>query len=69
MRNAITAACAIVAAVSSIGWFTQRVSTATLLWYLEQKKIPFPSDEEMRRGSEWVTSHMVKDLLSWKDKN
>lgn len=51
------------ALVASIGWLNQRIANMILLWYLQEKNCPLPSDEEMKRGQEWVVSHIVKDLL------
>lgn len=49
--------------VFSIGWLSQRITNMILLWYLQEKNCPLPSDEEMKRGQEWVVSHVVKELF------
>lgn len=54
---------AVAAAVCAVGWLTAKVSVLALLWYLEQKKIPAPSDEEMERGAKWAAVNLVQDLL------
>lgn len=48
--------------VCAAGWLLDRLSTATLLWYLQEKNCPFPSNEEMRSGSRFVLEHMIKDF-------
>lgn len=55
--------------VCAVGWLTRYISAATLIWYMKQKNIPFPSKAEMRRGSEWVVSHMFKDLCYRRNKH
>lgn len=39
------------------------VSLYAILWYLDQKNVPYPSDEEMDRGVKWAASHMARDIL------
>lgn len=53
--------------VCAAGWLLNRLSAATLLWYLQEKNCPFPSDEEMRKGSRFVLEHMIKDFLKGKN--
>lgn len=57
-----------VAAVCAIGWLSEHVSLLAVLWYLEEKKIPFPSEEEMKRGCKWATRHLVSDLTGRRPK-
>ena len=45
------------------GWAVQRISNMILLWYLQEKNCPLPSDEEMERGQKWVVNHIINDLL------
>lgn len=59
---------AVVAGICAIGWLTRYISTATLLWYLQEKGIPLPSEKEMKAGTEWVVSHMVRDLFCRKNR-
>lgn len=42
---------AVVAAVCALGWLTRYISTAVLLWYLQEKRISPPSEEDMMRGA------------------
>ena len=53
----------ITTAICGIQWLAYYISTTTLLWYLEEHGYPKPSDEELRRGAQWVVRHMLKDLL------
>lgn len=54
--------------VCAFGWLIQRINTMTLLWYLQEKDVPFPNDEDMRKGSSYVMTHMLSDLLGSKRK-
>ena len=54
--------------VCAFGWLIQRINTMILLWYLQEKDVPFPNDEDMRRGSTYVVRHMLSDLLGSKRK-
>lgn len=54
--------------VCAHGWLIQKINTMTLLWYLQEKDVPFPNDEDMRRGSTYVVRHMLSDLLGAKRK-
>lgn len=53
----------IIAAFCGIGWIKQYISNAVLLWYLQEKDCPFPTQEELKRGSQWVTTHILRDLI------
>lgn len=59
---------AVVAGICALGWLTRYISTAVLLWYLQEKNIPFPSEEDMRSGAKWVVSHVVRDLFCRKNR-
>lgn len=48
--------------VCAFGWLLQKINTMTLLWYLQEKNIPFPNSEELKRGSAYVVKHMLSDL-------
>lgn len=50
------------------GWFIRFVSCAALLWYLNEKGIPAPSEEEMKRGCSWALSHILSDALCRKNR-
>lgn len=54
--------------VCALGWLVDHVSLLVVLWYIEEKKIPFPSEEEMKRGCKWATRHLVSDLTGRKSK-
>lgn len=49
--------------ICAAGWLKARISLYAVLWYLAQKDVPYPSDEEMDRGVKWAAGHMVRDLL------
>lgn len=54
--------------VCIVGWFMQRISTMTLLWYLQEKNCPFPTGEELKKGSRFVVEHMLKDFFGGKQR-
>ncbi len=54
---------AVTTAVCAIGWLTSKVSVYALLWYMEQKNVPAPSDEELERGTKWAVANLTRDLL------
>jgi hypothetical protein len=54
----------IVSVVSLIGWLMQYISTLTLVWYLTEKGFPLPSDADLKKGSRYVVSHLLKDRAS-----
>ena len=54
----------VVAAVALIGWLIQYISNLTLVWYLTEKGFPLPSDADLKKGSRYVVSHLLKDLAS-----
>lgn len=54
---------AILALVCAVGWLTRYVSGAALLWYIDKKGIPLPSDAEMAEGCKWAVQNMIKDLF------
>ena len=37
-------------AVFAVKWFIARVAFCAVYWYLEEKKIPEPTDSELERG-------------------
>lgn len=39
------------------------VTQATLLWWMNENKCPYPSSEDMNRGRKWVSERMAKDIL------
>lgn len=55
------------ALVCAAGWMIAHISLLAVLWYIEEKKIPFPSEEEMRRGTRWAVKHLMKGL-PWRSK-
>lgn len=52
--------------ICAIGWFASKVSAAGILWYLNEKGYPFPSDEEMKKGTQWAAEHIIKDAFRGK---
>lgn len=61
----VTAILIIAVAVCAIGWGVNRVNALMLLWYLDKKRVPYPSEKEMDEGTRWVVSHMIEDLFSF----
>ncbi|MCD7886715.1 MAG: hypothetical protein LUG44_03740 [Clostridiales bacterium] len=64
----VTIVLAAATTVCAINWFLRYLSCTALLWYLEQKGIPIPSDAEMEQGCKWAVKHTIKDLTSRKGK-
>lgn len=46
------------------GWLTRYISCAILAWYIQEQNMPFPSNEDMKRGGTYVTENIIKDLVS-----
>lgn len=44
----------------AINWFARYIGTAALLWYIQEKGLPLPSDEDLKQGTAFVTEHMFK---------
>lgn len=57
---------AVTTAICALGWFAQYISTAALLWYIQEKGCPFPSDKDMKTGTKFVAEHMAKDFFRGK---
>lgn len=57
----------VAALICAGGWLMEHISLLTVLWYIAEKKIPFPSKEEMRRGARWAVQHFMEGL-PWKSK-
>ncbi len=53
----------IIIAICARGWFLQRISTMSLLWYMQEKNCPLPSENELEKSSRAVVQHMVKDFF------
>ncbi len=49
--------------ICAINWLLRYINTAVLFWYLQEKHIPLPTDEEMRRGSDFVVRHLMQDIF------
>lgn len=47
-------------AISGIGWLTRYISTKALLYYLEQKGYPLPTDQEIKECTQTVAKHTFK---------
>lgn len=57
---------AITTLICAINWLLRYINTAVLFWYLQEKRVPLPTDEEMRRGSEFVVRHLMQDVFGKK---
>lgn len=47
-------------------WFIRYVANAALLWYIQEKGLPLPSDEDMKAGTQYAAEHLLKDLFQGK---
>ena len=64
-------AIAILAAIAlycAFRWLTQYICTTAILWYMEKKNVPFPSERELREGMQWVIQRILCDLFPWINK-
>ena len=68
MRGMLSGVLGVVAVICAAGWLVNRVNTMALLWYLQEKNYPFPTNEDLKKGSKYVVEHMVKDLFGSKQK-
>ena len=57
----LTAILAIAAVVCAVGWFCARLSTMTLLRFMDEKGYTFPTDSELKTCSR----KEAERLLSW----
>ena len=64
-----TALMTCIAMYCAFRWFLQYINTATMLWYMEKKKIPMPEAEDIREGTKWVTERIADDLFPWRKKS
>lgn len=53
---------AVIAIVCAVGWFFRYITSCTLMWYLQEREIPFPSKEELKKGNDFVIRHIFKLL-------
>ena len=53
----------VIAAVCAAGWLVSRISIMTLLWYMQEKGCPLPTDKDLKAGSKFIAEHILKDLL------
>lgn len=51
---------AIMAAVCAIGWLSRYVSTLSVIYYMEKKQYPLPTDSELKECTAWVVKHLLK---------
>ena len=47
-------------------WLARYISCAALLWYIQEKGLPLPSDEDMKTGTRWAVEHILKDFSKGK---
>ena len=47
------------------GWLVQYISAASLLYHMEEKNCPFPTEEEMKEGNHFVVRHMIQDFRNF----
>lgn len=49
--------------ICALGWLVTKMSTLILSWYLTEKNVPPPTEEDLRKGADYVVKHILKDLL------
>lgn len=60
----MTAIFAAAALLCAGGWLVERISLLALVWYIQGKKMPLPSREEMREGTRWAWKEIA--VNRWK---
>ena len=53
----------VLAVFFALGWWVQKISTASLLWYLNEKGYPCPDSEDLEKGSQYAVTHFFNDLF------
>lgn len=51
---------AVTTIICAVGWVVTRVSLITVLWYMNERKYPFPNDAEMKKGTKYAIKHFLK---------
>ena len=51
---------AVTTIICAVGWASTRISLITVLWYMSEKEYPFPSGEDMKKGTEYAIKHFLK---------
>ena len=51
---------AVTTIICAVGWASTRISLVTVLWYMSEKEYPFPSGEDMKKGTEYAVKHFLK---------
>ncbi|WP_418705308.1 hypothetical protein [Anaerotignum faecicola] len=46
--------------ICAVGWVSTRISLITVLWYMSEKEYPFPSGEDMKKGTEYAVKHFFR---------
>lgn len=46
-----------------VSWWRYKILAMTLLWYLQEMDCPCPTEEQVKKGTEFVIRHMKKDLF------
>lgn len=39
-------------------WILTRISLIAIIWYLNEKNLPFPSDKEIKEGSKYAIKNL-----------
>lgn len=52
--------------ICAIGWLRNRVSVLTLAWYLNERNVPPPTEEDLSKGARWVAAHLIEDITKRK---
>ena len=51
---------AVTTIIFAVGWASTRISLITVLWYMSEKEYPFPSGEDMKKGTEYAVKHFFR---------
>ncbi len=69
VRPVLTILFAILAVICAYKWLFWRVTTAVMLWYIQETGNPLPSKEKTREGYQWVGEQMFIDLTGQRKKH
>jgi hypothetical protein len=56
-----------VAAIAALGWgiknrIAMNVGHAALLWYIQEKGLPLPTEKDLEAGTRYAVEHFKKDF-------
>lgn len=59
----LTAALIIATIICAIRWWSNYIATRIMMWYLVDKNLPLPTQEDIDRGRKFVVENICNDIL------